>query len=199
MTNNNNNVCHANYYCGAASGTVSLELGTCKDTQPIEFDASQVSLRVLCPSMEAVGGPCQPRCDTAVGAQGDGAEAAAPSSSMASGGMLGAAGAIVGMGTSLDGAGGRGREEGRLGLVAAMAGDGQLSPLLLAWRSSAAPKENCFSWSCSWGLVSSRAGSESVGYGNGNSWSCSLVCCWRWLAEVGHAGQGPLGIIVSPV
>lgn len=39
MTNNNNNACHANYYHGAASGTASLEPGTCKDAQPIVFDA----------------------------------------------------------------------------------------------------------------------------------------------------------------
>lgn len=61
--------------------------------------------------MEAVSGMCQPRCDMA---GGGGSEAAAPSSSVAFGGGLGAAEAIVRMGTSLmeQEAGGEGRREG---------------------------------------------------------------------------------------
>lgn len=79
-----------------------------------------------------------------------------------------------------------------------MAGDDQPSPLLLAWDSLEAPKENCFSWLCLWALVSGWAGSEGVGCCSGNSCSCALVCCSRWLAELGCSGKGLQGIIVSP-
>lgn len=76
---------------------------------------------------------CQPRCDMA---GGGGSEAAAPSSSVAFGGGLGAAEAIVRMGTSLmeQEAGGEGRREGwvwwLLWLVTA-------SPARCSWHGTA--------------------------------------------------------------
>lgn len=100
--------------------------------------------------------------------------------------LVGAMGAVIGMGTGLGGTGGRGQERG-LGLVSAMPGNGQPSPLLLAWASLAALKENCFSWLCSWAPVSSRAGREvldaAVEIARVALWSAAGDGWQRWATE----------------